>query len=481
VLGVYAINLPKYIDEYQIPTPSAAPLAITVDRNGMVWFTESNVSKIAQFDPKSKIIHEYSVPGIGDMWGIVVDPRGYVWVTQYSGKGSVNPGGAIVQGGTSRIVRFDIVTKNFTSISLPTLSSFALRLTLDQQGKVWFTELLGNKIGVYDPSSASLQEYYVPTNSSGPADLTFDTKGMLWFSESYARQVGRFDPQSQRFTEYHVGAETASQIVSSPVGIAVDNVHNVWLADHGGNWIVEFNPTTRAVMKYPTHFPPKDVYSIALVNDLLIDNEGRVWFCEHGGNSVGYYAPSTKRMVEFRIPTGPISTTMWLALAPNGDVWFTEWSSNKIGVVHADLLVPVSVNITQDHFKLSAGEKTTLAFVVASPQLASGNGSLNYSWSSYNPREISIGFTPTYPQLGTEAQVQAQLALANRVNPGNYTLALEVSLGDVIISSMVETIITSTQGSTQTPISTELILWAGLLVPLAVIAAIEIRRIRRST
>jgi len=58
---------------------------------------------------------------------------------------------------------------------------------------------------------------------------------------------------------------------------------------------------------------------------------------------------------------------------------------------------------------------------------------------------------------------------------------LEVSLGDVIISSMVETIITSTQGSTQTPISTELILWAGLLVPLAVIAAIEIRRIRRST
>jgi len=475
-----SISLPKYVDEYQIPTLNSAPLAITVDRSGMVWFTESNASKIAQFDPRSKIFHEYSVPGVGDMWGVIADPRGYIWFTQYSGKGSVNPGGAIVQGGSGRIVRFDITTKNFTSISIPTLGSFALRLALDQQGRVWFTELLGNRIGVYDPSAARLQEYSVPTNSSGPAGLIFDNRGMLWFSESYARQVGRFDPQSQSFIEYRLGAETASQIVSSPVGIAVDNARNVWVADHGGNWIVEFNPTTRATVKYPTHFPPKDVYSISLVNDLLIDNEGRVWFCEHGGNSVGYYAPRANRMVEYRIPTGPISTTLWLAFAPNGDVWFTEWSSNKIGVVHADLSVPPSLSVPQNHFELSIGEKRAFSFTVASSQPATDNGTLSYSWSSYNPREISIGFTPTYPPLDTQVQVQAQLTLSNRISPGNYTLALEMDLGDVIVSSMVETVVSSTQSSALSPITTELVLWVALLVPLAAIVVIATRRIRRS-
>jgi len=475
VLGSSPISLPKYIDEYQIPTLNSAPLAITIDRNGMVWFTESNVSKIAEFDPTSKTFHEYSVPGVGDMWGIVTDPKGYVWVTQYSGKGAVNPGGAIIQGGSGQILRFNMTTKNFTSILIPTNGSFPLRLALDQQGRVWFTELLTTKIGVYDPRSNRLREYPVPTNSSGPADLAFDANGMLWFSESYARQVGRFDPQSESFTEYRVGADTASQIVSSPVGIAIDDAHNLWLADHGGNWIAQFNPTTGMTVKYPTRFPPRDVYPISLVNDLLIDSEGRVWFCEHGGNSIGYYEPSDKKMVEYRIPSGPISTVLWLALASNGDVWFSEWSSNKIGVVHQNLPVPTSLKISDNHYNMNAGEKKTLSFIVASTEVA-GNCTLRYSWSSYNPREASIEFTPAYPPLNTETQVQVQVAVINRINPGNYTLALQADLGDVTVSIMLEIVITQTQTSTQ-PIMIQAIILVSLII--LIIAVIEFRRIRR--
>ena len=481
VLGSSSVILPKYITEYQIPTLNSAPLAITVDKGGMVWFTESNVSKIAEFDPKYAVFHEYPVPGIGDMWGIIADPKGYVWFTQYSGRGSVNPGGAVVQGGVGRIIRFDTITKNFTSILIPTIGSFPLRLALDQQGRVWFTELLGNKIGVYDPSSAQVREYSVPTNASGPAGLAFDDDGVLWFTESYVRQVGRFDPQRESFMEYPLGKETASQIVSSPVGIEVNNTHDVWVADHGGNWIVQFNPGTGGMMKYPTHIPPRDLYSISLVNDLLTDSEGRVWFCEHAGNSVGYYAPRARKMVEYRIPTGPISTTLWLALAPGGDVWFTEWSSNKIGVVHANLPVPLSLSVSGDNLRLSTGEKSAFSLMVTSSQPVTGNGTLTYSWSSYNLHDISIGFTPPYPPLNNQVQVQTQLALSARISPGNYTLALEVDIGDVIVSSMVETVIISTPPPVVSPMATDLVLWMGSIVTLAVIAVIGARRIRRST
>ncbi len=104
VLAVLAFNMllprtsasggvPQYIEEFAVPTANSAPLAVTVDERGIVWFTESNASKLGRFDPSSRIFQEYAVGGVGDMWGVTVDGRGYVWLTQYSGKGSVNPGG----------------------------------------------------------------------------------------------------------------------------------------------------------------------------------------------------------------------------------------------------------------------------------------------------------------------------------------------------------------------------------------------------
>jgi len=448
------INPPNYVQEYAVPTANSAPLAITVDSVGKVWFTESNVSKIAMFDPVNQTFREYNVPWTGDMWGIVADSRGYVWFTQYAGKGSVNPGGTIVTGGTGRIVRFDIATEKFASVTIPTNGSFPMRLVLDTQGRIWFTEFLGNKIGVFDPASDRLQEYPIPTNMSGASDLTFDKHGVLWFSESYARQLGRFIPQNQSFREFALGAETASQIVSSPVGIAVDGEGNVWVADHGGNWIVQFNPITQEIVKYPTHFPPEDVYPISLVNDLLIDSKGRVWFAEHGGNSVGYYEPETRTMVEFPIPTGPISTTLWLALAPNGDVWFTEWSANNIGVVRSGFLVPISVTTPVSSVTVNDGQQTTIPLQIKIVQGMPGNGTLRYSWGSYNPFDVSGMFSPQYPLLtgSTVIPAQAQLRISGTAEVGNYTLALGIETQSVNVWTMISVQVVKSQTSNQLPL-----------------------------
>jgi virginiamycin B lyase len=448
------ISPPKYVQEYGVPTANSAPLAITVDSVGKVWFTESNASKLATFDPVNQTFREYNVPWAGDMWGIVTDHQGYVWFTQYTGKGSVNPGGTIVTGGTGRIVRFDITTANFTSITIPTNGSFPMRLTLDKQGRIWFTEFLGNKIGVFDPATNRLQEYRIPTNVSGATDLTFDKQGVLWFSESYARKLGRFSPQNQSFTEYPLGAETASQIVSSPVGIAVDTNGDVWVADHGGNWIIRFNPITQEIVKYPTHFPPEDIYPISLVNDVLIDSNGRVWFAEHGGNSVGYYEPETRTMVEFPIPTGPISTTLWLALAPNGDVWFAEWSGNNIGVVRSGFLVPLSVITSVSSVTVNDGQQMTFPMQIKIVQAMSENGTLRYAWGSYNPFDVSGLFSPQYPLLisSTVISAQAQLRISETAEAGNYTLALGIETQSVNVWRMISVEVVKSHASNQLPL-----------------------------
>ena len=467
---------PSYIQEFHVPTPYSAPLAVTVDEKGEVWFTESNASKLGLFDPVNQTFKEFQVPWIGDMWGIAVDPRGAIWFTQYSGKGNVNPGGSIIAGGSGRIVRFDVATGNFASIPVPTNSSFPMRLRLDQAGRVWFTEFLGNKIGMYDPSSKLMREYQILTNSSGATDLTFDSHGNLWFSESYARQLGEFNPQNQNFTEYPLGAETASQIVSSPVGLAVDKEGNVWVADHGGNWIVKFDPATLAIVKYPTHFPPEDVYPISLVNDLLIDSKGRVWFAEHGGNSVGYYDPEARSMVEFPIPTGPISTVLWIALAPDGNIWFTEWSANNIGVIKSDSTVPLFISTSTNSLVTSTDERITIPLQMKISEAMSGNGTFSYAWGSYNPFDASVTFEPKYPRLtgSTVISTQAQLSISTAAKPGNYTLAIGIETKSVNVWSMISVEVSSSHPSNTAPVFELTII--GVAVAAASLLILQLRR-----
>ena len=439
-----ATDLPHFIDEYEVPTPHAAPLALAVDRSGNVWLTESNATKLAMFAPRTGAFKEYSVPGSGDMWGMTIDSRGNIWVTQYSLKGSVNPGGAIEPGGSGRLIRFDPGTGNFTVIEVPTPGAFPFRVTSDAEGRIWFTELLGNQIGYYDPSSGKLHAYQVPTQFAGPADLTFDNYGTLWFTEAYNGSVAKFEPQSNTFVEYHFASLDPYQYVGSPVGISAQN-GIVWVADHGGNWIVEFNSTSQHVTLYPTHFPPPEVYPISLVNDLVVDQRGRVWFTEHGGNSIGYLDPGTQRMVEFPIPTGPISTALWLALAPNGDLWFTEWSSDKIGIVHANLPTPFTLSVSEPTLRLPVGGQAHMSLELSSSLVPAGSGAYIYSWPSYNRGDANVTFSPAESSVSgeTNVQTQATITVSPHTLPGEYMLGLGFDAGSVRVWRMVRTDVTA--------------------------------------
>jgi len=413
------------------------------------------------------------------MWGVIADDNGNIWFTHYSGKGSVSPGGAIVPGGTGSIIRFDPFTGNFTRIPIPTISSFPLRLQIDPRGRVWFTELLGNKIGAYDPSVNSLKEYPVPTNTSGPADLTFDGQGNLWFTEAYASQLGEFNVLTQSFQEYPLG-DNASEMVSSPVGIAIDAQGILWVADHGGNWVVEYNPQTKTTTKFPTHFPPSNVYPISLVNDLVIDKEGRIWFAEHGGNSIGYYVPETRSMVEFPIPTGPISTALWLALAPNGDVWFAEWSGNNIGTVNSKAPIPIAVTTPTNSMAVNQGDQFSIPLQVTGSQGFTENGTMFSAWSSYTPTDASAVITPnSFTPGATGVSVQAQLTISKNTDPGNYTLALGMETKSVRVLTMIPVEVLKYNSSTL-PISStvEVIL---LVVIVAAAAAVLLRRSSKRT
>jgi virginiamycin B lyase len=475
---VPAAALPRFIEEYNVPTPNSAPLALTVDRNGIVWFAESNASKLGRFDPVTHTFTEYKVPGVGDMWGITIDADGSVWLTQYSLKGSVSPGGAIAPGGSGRLIRFNPNNGNFSAVNIPTPGAFPFRIIADNKGRIWFTELLGNRIGSYDPASGELSEYSIPTQFAGPADLTLDNHGLLWFTEAYNESVASFDLTTKAFVEYHFSTIDPTQYVGSPVGISVAPDGIVWVADHGGNWVVEFNSTSSRIIRYPTHFPPPQVYPISLVNDLLLDNHGRIWFAEHGGNSIGFLEPGTREMVEFAIPTGPLSTALWLALAPDGNIWFTEWSADKIGMVHADMPVPFSVTASQDYLNLEAGSQSSLSLTLSGLQGSAASGTYVSSWPSYNPADVNVTFSPANASLNRPpVSSQASILVSRNVLPGHYMLGLGFDAGSVRVWTMIRTDI-SAQASMEVLVAKNIGVLIGATVAAFVAAVILQRRFR---
>lgn len=460
--------MPTYIDEYDVPTPNGGPLALTVDKNGMIWFTESNASKIGKFDPVTHTFSEYDVPGVGDMWGIAIDKNDMVWFTQYAGRGDVNPRGSIMSGGKGRLGRLDPANLNVSFVDMPSVGSFPFRLVVDPDNKIWFTELLGNRTGFFDQKLGNLTEYKVSETLSGPTDLAFDRDGALWFTESFDHNIVRLDPQTKTLTEYSLEA-----LVFSPAGISIDREGHVWVADHGGDWIAEFDPSTQSVTRYPTHRIHGD---LTIPNGLLIDAKGRVWFCEHVGNAVGYLDPQTLAMVEFTIPTGPVSGALWIALAPNGDIWFTEWVSNKLGVVHAGRQVPLTLQALEDQLRLESGTRTTITLGIEAIGGTPVSGSFDYSWGTYSTSDVSISFSPPSLSGESSASVEAKLTVSDSARPGDYILGLGINMGPVRVWTMLETQVVARSLPPQPPLTT-------LIIPTIILAGLGaflvVRQIRR--
>jgi streptogramin lyase len=64
-------------------------------------------------------------------------------------------------------------------------------------------------------------------------------------------------------------------------------------------------------------------------NEIAMGPDGALWFTEFSGNKVGRIT-TAGTITEYRVPT-PASNPAEIAPGPDGALWFTEYSGNKIG------------------------------------------------------------------------------------------------------------------------------------------------------
>ena len=215
---------------------------------------------------------------------------------------------------------------------------------------IWFTEIIGNKIGSFDIESNSIVEF--PTGDlTGPTLLAFDSRGELWVTMSYSNSVLKVEPWllvpgSKASGMSDVKLKKPDTFSAFGIGITqnIDNTSRIFLSDHGSSRVIVSNLTSE-LNNYTSYWTsPSQSYPASLPSQVISDKFGNIYFPQHGGNKISKISAENGLMTEFEIPTGPLATVVYLAISPDAaKVWFTEWASNRIAYLDITFAVPLDM------------------------------------------------------------------------------------------------------------------------------------------
>ena len=332
--------------------------------------------------------------------------------------------------------------------------------------------------------------------------IAFDNKrDAIWISVlSYAAQKGqifKYDLDKQSFDVYDL--PEGEQGLSSPWGLVVDDIHNdgdLWITNPGTSLFYKLDPDedNNNIAKFVTSkTSPRIFGDINTINNnnnisniyknsytqpswIKKSNDGSIWFNEQQGNKIARFDPSNMKLIEYWVPT---QNRLWGVCSDDDDnnsdssnniiissnsskqtcgianvlqfsigqdhngedyqIWFTEWSENKIGKLEVDdddKNLPFSITIFESDKELTTergeGEKIQVRVKAAeSPSssssldnirmIASGTftstGDLGNSTGYFTEQSISM-------DAGEEREVLFTFIPSADLKPGDYVLMI---------------------------------------------------------
>jgi virginiamycin B lyase len=307
------------VKEYLFPAAQDLPHDLAVDSSGNVIVTGMFSHKMYLLDPASESWSEIPIPlPQANPRALDIDDRGRWWVVlggpgqigrYQSGKWSFfelglyahsvalgKNGGAFANGHFTRNpeqiieVTSEGAVRSHDLPRHPELATAAggpipYELRTAPDGRVWMSELQGNRMVVLDPRNGRSEAVTLPTPSSGPRRFDIDKNGILWIPTYGAGTLIRFDPATKRFDEFPLPVKDAA-----PYVVRVDSTSGIaWIGTGAADAVFAFDPATR---RFTTYGLPTNG---ALVRHLAIDSRrGDVWLAY--GESPGKNAARIARL-----------------------------------------------------------------------------------------------------------------------------------------------------------------------------------------
>jgi virginiamycin B lyase len=465
ILGSYDIKEDKFNEEMQIPTwPSrnnnlefSQVWDVEIDNqdnaNGDVWFTDGKQNAIWRFITSTNSFERYTIPG------------------QSQDFGTTYPSSIEFNTNNDNIVYF--------------VGMFS--------PSIWIAEIDRLKNG----TSEGISEIPIPIEGFEETDPVFVTTGSLAFDEKenalwvsmmiygYKGQIFRYSLDNKSFDAFGLPSD-----LSSPWGLTVDDNSNLWVTNAGTSIFYKLSPgkndddndgrntqdfniekfvtskgSFRIFGKLPESDTERDFQNryYTLPSMVKVSNDGLVWFNEQHGNKISKFDPSTEILIEYWVPT---QNRLW-GICSNDDfsnnnssiknndicgianvlqfsigkqdkqIWFSEWSQNKIGKLEAVDDVPFSIDVFESDKELTIekGQKEKIKISIKSELDAfssSFNNNIRLVASGTFTSSGDIGNSTGYfeqpssisMEAGEEQEVSFEFIPSTDLESGDYTLMI---------------------------------------------------------
>jgi virginiamycin B lyase len=268
-------------------------------------------------DPASYDMREYPLPEsetspspTSRAHSISIGPDGRIW---YSG---------LVQ---NNLGMFDPATETFGLWDTPSGRSRPHGIQAAGDGMIWLTEtgIPQNKIARFNPTSEAFTEYDVPRRTPYPHTVWIARDGLVYFTYEYGDGIGRLDPASGSLSEWPIPTKRARAY-----GIEEDADGNVWAVEFLGNKVVRLDPQSGEVREW-THPRAADDPG---TRRMAIDSLGRIWFTEHEIGAVGRFDPLSETWQSWWMPrrNGRRDQAYALAFDSKGQLWANNFGGNYL-------------------------------------------------------------------------------------------------------------------------------------------------------
>ena len=459
-----APNSNAYITEVGLPTECEMPVGVAVD-GSKVWYVSTKPGLLGKYDSAAGTFSEYeipswptrslpftAVPSWSMSWAVKLDGiSGNVWFTDQN----------------NTIWRFNQSTEAFDMFKVP--AKYPSMMDFDSNGNLYFIGInsqalfFGNVSKMQNATSEGFREISLPLEGFAGISLDLVTSGGLivdneqndvWIS------LLAFQQKKGQLFQYDIETDRVVRIVDlpadlgSPVGMELDNYGNVWVADHGTSTFFKYDPTMDNITKFVTSIASPKIYGgstppSAYTLPYWIDKggDGSLWFNEHTGNKIARFDTEELALIEYWVPSQNrawalcppeatvcgIANVMQFAVNPDNQLWFTEWTENKIAKVDASKQVPVSV-LTPAEVVVSRGESTEIKVTLTTSSdfggqmIAAGtftpNGALGNSTGIFSEESVSLS-------SGGSKEVSYTFTAADNLDQGQYMIMLGAGNDDV--------------------------------------------------
>jgi len=248
------------VGEIPIPVDQANPRAIELDRQGRPWVVLGMPEKIVTLADSQW--RSFEIGMYAHSLGVGHD--GKVWFNGHFTRapeliGSVDPA-------TGEVRTHEVPPH-------PTLGArpggpipYELRIAPD--GRVWMSELQGNRLVAFTPKTGKFAIFTLPTPHSGPRRFEVDRQGIVWIPGYATNRLVRLDPTTGKFREIDLPVRDALPYIvrSDP------RDGSLWIGTSAADALLRYWP---AAGRFDVHPLPSRG---ALVRHLAIDpRNGAVW------------------------------------------------------------------------------------------------------------------------------------------------------------------------------------------------------------